>query len=52
MDGPVGGQGVNTIQMVHDGNRWWITSWMYDGTRDAPPVPAEYLPGERSQERE
>lgn len=44
MGGPVGGQGVNTVQMVHDGNRWWITSWMYDGTREAPPVPNEYLP--------
>ncbi len=44
-DGPVGGRGVNSIQVFHDGARWWITSWMYDGRRDAPPVPAEYLPG-------
>ncbi|NNF59555.1 MAG: hypothetical protein HKN04_15065, partial [Rhodothermaceae bacterium] len=43
-DGPVGGQGVNSIQLVYDGTRWWITSWMFDGRSDAPPVPTEYLP--------
>lgn len=43
-DGPVGGRGVNSIQLVHDGDRWWITSWMFDGRNDAPPVPPEYLP--------
>lgn len=45
-DGPVAGQGVNTIQLYHDGERWWITSWMFDGRADAPAVPAEYLPAE------
>jgi hypothetical protein len=43
-DGPVGGRGVNSIHLVYDGERWWITSWMFDGRNDAPPVPAEYLP--------
>ncbi len=43
-DGPVGGRGVNSIHLVHDGERWWITSWMFDGRDDAPPVPPEYLP--------
>lgn len=43
-DGPVGGRGVNTIQLAHDGERWWIVSWMFDGRRDAPPVPSAYLP--------
>jgi len=43
-DGAVGGQGVNTIQMYHDGERWWITSWMFDGRSDAPAVPDDYLP--------
>ena len=42
--GPVGGQGINSIQLVHDGNRWWITSWMFDGRPNAPEVPKEYLP--------
>lgn len=45
-DGPVGGQGVNTIQLAWDGSRWWIVSWMFDGRADAPPVPDEYLPVE------
>ncbi len=44
VDGPVGGQGVNTIQLAHDGGRWWIVSWMFDGRSDAPPVPDAYLP--------
>ena len=43
-DGPVGGRGVNSIQLAWDGARWWILSWMFDGRRDAPPVPAPYLP--------
>ena len=43
-DGPVGGQGVNSIQLAHDGSRWWIVSWMFDGRADAPPVPEPYLP--------
>lgn len=43
-DGPVGGRGINTIQLYNDGNRWWITSWMFDGRSDAPPVPDRYLP--------
>ena len=44
-DGPVGGRGVNSIQLYNDGVRWWITGWMFDGRSDAPPVAAEYLPG-------
>jgi hypothetical protein len=43
-DGSVGGRGVNSIHLVYDGSRWWITSWMFDGRNGAPPVPAEYLP--------
>lgn len=41
-DGPVGGQGINSIQLYHDGNRWWIASEIFD-TRNKP-VPREYLP--------
>ena len=46
-NGPVGGRGVNSIQLVHDGTRWWIVSWLFDGSRDAPPVEDAYLPEER-----
>ncbi|HIG76095.1 MAG TPA: hypothetical protein EYQ24_16405 [Bacteroidetes bacterium] len=43
-DGPIGGRGVNSIQLVWDGSRWWIVSWMFDGRTNAPPVPEPYLP--------
>ena len=43
-NGPVGGRGINSIQLVHDGNRWWISSWMFDGRTNAPEVPEAYLP--------
>ena len=41
-DAPVGGRGVNSIEMVWDGSRYWITSWSFDGR--GTPVPQEYLP--------
>jgi hypothetical protein len=47
MDGPVGGQGVNSLQLFHDGERWWIMGWTFDGRNDAPAVPDEYLPRNR-----
>lgn len=43
-DGPAAGRGVNSIQLFHDGERWWITSWIFDARRDLPPVAPEYLP--------
>lgn len=41
-DGPVGGRGINSIQLYHDGNRWWIASEIFDSRNK--PVPAEYMP--------
>lgn len=41
-DGPVGGRGINSIQLYHDGSRWWVAAEMYD-IRNKP-VPKEYLP--------
>ena len=41
-DGPVGGRGINSIQLYHDGQRWWIAAEIFD-TRNKP-VPAEYMP--------
>ncbi|MGD8727326.1 MAG: hypothetical protein PVH40_06750 [Gemmatimonadales bacterium] len=37
-------RGINSIQLYHDGERWWITSWIYDSERGGNPVPDEYLP--------
>lgn len=44
-DGPVRGRGINSIQLYHDGDRWWITSWIYDSERPDNPIPSRYLPG-------
>lgn len=43
-DGSVGGRGINSIQLYHDGARWWITAWIFDSERDGNPIPPEYLP--------
>jgi hypothetical protein len=43
-NGPLGGRGINSIQLYHDGNRWWITSWIYDSERKDNPIPPEFLP--------
>ncbi|MEZ4699750.1 MAG: hypothetical protein R2834_05435 [Rhodothermales bacterium] len=43
-NGPVGGRGINSIQLYHDGSRWWILGWMFDGRSDAGPIPPAYLP--------
>ncbi len=38
------GRGVNSIQLLNDGNRWWIASVMWDTERPANPIPPDYLP--------
>jgi dienelactone hydrolase len=37
-------RGINSIQLYHDGERWWITSWIFDSERRDNPIPAEYRP--------
>lgn len=37
-------RGINNIQLFYDGQRWWITSWIYDNEREGNPIPEEYLP--------
>jgi hypothetical protein len=39
-------RGVNSIQLVHDGSRWWITSIMWDFEREDNPIPARHLSSE------
>jgi len=46
-DGKALGRGINNIQLYHDGERWWIMSWMYDSERANNPIPKEYLPAKR-----
>ncbi|NNF42926.1 MAG: hypothetical protein HKN62_07735 [Phycisphaerales bacterium] len=39
------GRGINAFQLIHDGDRWWIASILWDYERPAQsPIPAEYLP--------
>jgi uncharacterized protein (TIGR01244 family) len=43
-DGPVSGKGINSIQLFHDGDRWWITAEMWDNSVEEESIPARYLP--------
>jgi len=43
-DGPAIARGINSIELYHDGARWWITSWIFDSERAGNPIPDEYLP--------
>ncbi len=37
-------RGINSIQLFHDGERWWILSIFWMGETAAHPIPKEYLP--------
>ena len=37
-------RGINSIQLYFDGDRWWVTNWIFDSERSGNPIPAEYLP--------
>jgi hypothetical protein len=37
-------RGVNAIQLVRDGKRWWISSVAWDTERTDNPIPPQYLP--------
>jgi hypothetical protein len=36
-------RGINSIQLVRDGRRWWIASVVWDTERPDNPIPSEYL---------
>jgi hypothetical protein len=40
-------RGINSIQVIRDGRRWWIASVIWDVERPDNPLPAEYLPTAR-----
>ena len=44
LDGPIKGRGINSIQLYFDGDRWWITSWIYDSERPDNPLLSVPLP--------
>lgn len=37
-------RGINSIQLVNDGKRWWIASLVWEAERPSNPIPAPYLP--------
>ena len=41
---PIHLRGINTIQLMFDGKRWWIVSLMWQAETPDTPLPAEYLP--------
>jgi hypothetical protein len=36
-------RGINSIQVVNDGHRWWIASVVWDTERADNPIPPQYL---------
>lgn len=36
-------RGINSIQLFHDGARFWIVSILWDNEREGNPIPADYL---------
>ena len=36
-------RGVNSIQLFHDGDRWWVLSVLWDNERPGNPLPEKYL---------
>jgi len=36
-------RGINSIQMRHDGTRWWIVTIFWDSERADNPIPGKYL---------
>lgn len=37
-------RGINSFQLLNDGERWWIVNIFWQGESDAEPIPSEYLP--------
>jgi len=37
-------RGINSIQLYHDGTRYWIVSMIWDIEREGNPIPRRYLP--------
>ena len=37
-------RGINSIQLLKDGDRWWVVTIFWDNERPENPLPEEYLP--------
>jgi hypothetical protein len=38
-------RGINSFQLLFDGNRWWVLTIYWEGEESAHPLPEKYLPG-------
>jgi hypothetical protein len=36
-------RGINSIQLMNDGKRWWVVTIFWDSERPTNPIPPEYL---------
>jgi hypothetical protein len=36
-------RGINSIQLFHDGKRWWVVTIFWDSERDGQSIPPQYL---------
>jgi hypothetical protein len=43
-------RGINSIQLLKDGDRWWIVNVFWDFERADTPIPDEYLKGAAARE--
>lgn len=43
--GAVEGRGINSMELFHDGDRWWIVSVMWTSEDPENPIPEGFLPG-------
>lgn len=39
-------RGINSIQLYHDGKRWWVVTVLWDAERPGSPIPQRYLRSE------
>jgi len=40
-------RGINSIQLINDGTRWWVVSVFWEAERPDNPLPARYITNER-----
>lgn len=40
---PMHMRGINSLQLIHDGQRWWIVSLMWQAETPDQPLPNDYL---------
>ena len=47
-DGPVIARGVNSIELVYAGGRWWIVAALWDTERPGNPIPQAFCPDQEA----